>query len=198
MNTVTLRHGAAEAYERHAQEFTQARDGSLVGYKIVEQWCKGIPAGSEGIEIACGSGYPITRTLDNAGLKLWAIDGSPTLVNTFQSRFPHIPIQCAVVQHCDFFNRSFDFAVAIGLIFLLPESDQHKLVTSVSNILTPGSQFLLTAPLENGFWKDRLTGEECHSLGRENYEKLFNDTGFRVLKTNEDVGQNNYFHLLKE
>ncbi len=188
---------SARAYEAHAHDFLRGRDTSPIGKGIVEQWSRSLPRGSHVIELACGGGYPITRVLNTAGLQLWAIDSSPTLVATFRSRFPTIPIQCARVQACDFFERKFEGAIAIGLLFLLSELDQATLISRISEILVPRGRFLFTAPIEIGTWKDRNTGIECTSLGQDNYEGLLTSAGFRVVATYTDKGDNNYYDAEK-
>ncbi len=154
-----------------------------------------LPKGAAGVELGCGGGYPVSRILDNAGFRLWAVDGSPRLVSSFQSRFPHIPVQCARVQDWDFFNRQYDFAIAIGLLFMLNESDQASLVMSIANVLAPGGHCLLTAPIESGRWQDLITGHECISLGLYRYQAIFDAAGFRMKTTLLDSGGNNYYQL---
>lgn len=188
---------SAEAYEQNALEFLGKRDNSPIGSETVEKWSGDLPVGAEGIELACGGGYPITRVLNKQNLKLWAVDSSPTLISKFKLRFPHIPAQCEKVQDFDFFNRTYDFAIAIGLIFLLSESDQIKLISRVSEVLFPGGRFLLTAPIEHGNWIDTNTGINCVSLGKTEYEKIFVETGFLVTSTYTDKGVNNYYDLLR-
>jgi cyclopropane fatty-acyl-phospholipid synthase-like methyltransferase len=186
---------SAKAYEAHAHEFLLGRDKSPIGTVVVDQWSHTLRKGTTVIELACGGGYPITRVLDAAGLQLWAIDSSPTFVATFRSRFPTIPVQCARVHEGDFFGRMYEGAIAIGLIFLLPESDQATLISRVSEILLPGGRFLFTAPIEKGAWIDMNTGLECRSLGQVSYEKYLREAGFRVVATFSDKGANNYYDV---
>ncbi len=188
---------SAEAYEAHAHEFLRGRDTSPIGTQIVDQWCRSLRSGATVIELACGGGYPITRVLDAARLQLWAIDGSPTLVAEFRSRFPQIPVQCARVQESDYFGREYDGAVAIGLLFLLTKADQAALITRVAEILVPGGRFLFMAPIQVGTWRDLNTGLECSSLGQKRYEELMKKAGFRVIATYTDKGDNNYYDAEK-
>lgn len=188
---------SAEAYESRAHEFLRSRDPSSIGTQVVDQWARSLRRGATVIELACGGGYPISRVLDAAGLKLWAVDSSPTLLAEFQSRFPNIPIQCARVQESDFFGRNFDGVIAIGLLFLLSESDQIDLIARVAEILVPNGRFLFMAPIQVGIWKDLSTGVECSSLGQERYGELLRNAGFRVLATYTDKGENNYYDAEK-
>lgn len=186
---------SSEAYERNAQEFLNRRDKSLIGSQVVAQWGATLAERSSVIELACGGGYPITRALSKTDLRLWAIDSSPSLVQVFRSRFPHIPVQCSTVQDCDYFHRTYDAALAIGLVFLLSESDQIKLFSTVSGILNPRGRFLFTAPTETGAWKDMNTGIECVSLGKERYTELLAGAEFRINSTFYDKGKNNYYDV---
>lgn len=184
---------SAEAYEIRSREYLQGRDSSLVGSKVVDQWSRSLRRGAAVIELACGGGYPVSRILDAAGLQLWAVDSSPTLVAEFRLRFPRIPVQCERVQESDFFGRKYDGAVAIGLLFLLPEPEQAALISRVAEILLPNGRFLFMAPVQVGKWNDLNTGLECMSLGRERYGELLMDAGFRVVATYMDKGENNYY-----
>ena len=188
---------AASAYEANARAFIRGRDRSPIGARVVEQWARTFDKGAAVIEMACGGGYPVTTALDAAGLQLWAVDASPTLVAEFQSRFPKIPVQCERVQNCNFFGRKFEGAIAIGLLFLLPESDQAALIASVSRIVVPGGRFLFTAPLQVGTWADTNTGLQCRSLGQEKYEELLTQSDFEVIGTHVDEGANNYYEAKK-
>ena len=184
---------SATEYEKNAQNYLRGRDESLVGYKIVRQWANKLPTGCEVIEIACGGGYPVTRELAETGLNLWAIDSSKTLITEFQKRFPNVEAKCERVQDSNFFNRKFDAAVAIGLIFLLPESEQAELIKRISNILNPGGKFLFMAPIKTGKWLDLNTGIQCSSLGYDRYQEILRNSGFQIISTLEDAGENNYY-----
>ena len=185
------------AYEKNAQNFLRSRDRSKVGIQVTNQWARSLKSNAEVIEIACGGGIPVTQTLVDAGVKLWAIDSSPTLVAAFKERFPDIPAHCAAVLESDYFRRKYDAAISIGLIFLLREEDQFKMLHRVSEILRPGASFLFTAPVEVGIWKDINTGHACKSLGRDAYERAFALSGFKLIGLNVDSGNNNYYEVEK-
>ena len=184
---------SAIAYEKNAHDFLSKRDQSNIGIQVVQDWAMSLPKGAEVLELACGGGHPITKELENAGLNLWAIDSSETLLSEFRIRFPNIPSKCERGQEADYFNKQFDAVIAVGLLFLLPEFDQEHLIKKVSQHIRDDGRFLFTAPTQKGKWRDLNTGIECHSLGNEKYEKLLATNGFRIISKFLDKGDNNYY-----
>ncbi len=192
-----MRAQSIEAYEQYALEFLQLRDNSRVGVRTTARWARSLQPNSHILEIGCGGGIPVTKTLIDIGLNLWAIDSSPTLVKIFSERYPDIPVQCVSVFESDFFQKKYDAVLSIGLIFLLNEEDQLKMLHRVSGILRPGGSFLFTAPVETGEWADVVTGQKCFTLGKDVYVAALNKTGFEEVKCYYDRGRNNYYEVKK-
>ena len=188
---------AAHFYETQALKYLDYRDRSRVGVEIVRAWARSLPFGTPVVDIACGGGYPITQVLVESGLAVWAIDTSPTLLKQFRLRFPTIPTQCASALDSNYFGRTFEAVISIGLVFLLREDEQMAFLQRVSEILVPRGHFLFTAPVETGTWQDVTTGLECWSLGRMAYTQALEHNGFRVVRTHVDEGENNYYEAEK-
>ncbi|MBX9614473.1 MAG: class I SAM-dependent methyltransferase, partial [Caulobacteraceae bacterium] len=110
---------------------------------------------------------------------------------------PGVPVACEPVETSSLFDRTFDGAVAIGLIFLLPEADQRALITRVARALTPGGRFLFTAPAEACDWTDTLTGQTSRSLGEDEYRRLLHAAGLSLTTTALDAGGNHYLEAVK-
>lgn len=186
-----------EAYEQHALEFLKLRDTSRVGVRTADRWARSLHPSSHVLEIGCGGGIPVTETLVDAGLNLWAIDYSPTLVKAFRDRYPDIPVQCVSVLESDFFQKKYDAVISIGLIFLLNEEGQLKMLHRVAEILRPGGSFLFTAPVETGEWTDVVTGQKCFTPGKAVYLTALKNSGFEKVKCYYDRGKNNYYEVTK-
>lgn len=184
---------SAAAYEANATAFLQARDQSDIGAAQLRTWAQRLPAGAEVLELACGGGFPVTRELHAAGLRLWAVESSSTLAEEFRQRFPTIPVQCERVQDADFFQRQYQAVVAIGLLFLLSENDQVDLIGRVGSLLQAGGRFLFTAPLAACEWVDITTGIASHALGHERYLACLQLAGLRLMSTWTDEGGNDYW-----
>ena len=184
---------SASAYEKHAREFLNARDCSAIGAAVVERWARSLSPCTEVLEIGCGGGFPVTRALANAGLKLWAVDSSPTLLSEFRARFSNIPVECAHALESTYFGRKFGAVISIGLMFLLSAEEQAALIHRASELIVARGRFLFTAPIQIGAWADTTTGHECRSLGRQRYEGILTEAGFRGVTTYEDEGRSNYY-----
>jgi cyclopropane fatty-acyl-phospholipid synthase-like methyltransferase len=132
------------------------------------------------------------------GLDVFGIDGSPSLVAAFQRNLPGTPVRCEAVQDSKFFDRTFDAALAIGLMFLLKAEDQHRLIQRFAEVLVPGGRLLFTSVAKPAVWNDAMTGRKSVSLGAGQYRKLLAAAGITVVDEYEDVGENHYFDGLKD
>nr|BAJ06903.1 methyltransferase [uncultured bacterium] len=188
---------SSAAYEINSKKYLNKRNNSLVGFKIAQEWVKKLDLESEILEVACGAGFPITKELVDAGMKVWAIDSSKTLLSDFSSRYPDIPVSCEKIQESKLFERKFDAAISIGLVFLLNEIDQEVFFKKVSGSLKPEGRFLFTAPTQKARWNDLNTGIECYSLGFKRYKKILNTRGLKIIGRYMDKGKNNYYEVKK-
>jgi ubiquinone/menaquinone biosynthesis C-methylase UbiE len=93
------------AYEKNSKKYLAHRNNSLIGFKITREWVENLDLETEILEVAYGTGYPITKELIEAGMKVWAIDSSSTLLYDFSSRFPDFPVACEKIQEAKFFNK---------------------------------------------------------------------------------------------
>ena len=178
-----------------ADKFVAVR--SRIGADTVGDWSRSLGRGASVLDIGCGSGFPVTVTLVEDGFRVSAVDASPKLLAAFRSRFPEIEAACEPAETSSFFGRTFDGAVAIGLIFLLPAAHQRRLIENVAAALKPGAQFLFSAPREACAWADLLTGRNSVSLGLEGYTDFLERAGFVLGGTSLDEGGNHYFHAVR-
>jgi len=180
-----------DGWEGVALRFAAIR--SDTGHDVIRRWADSLPSGGEVLDIGCGSGFPIASSLVDKGLTVFGIDASPTLVSMFRQRFSRAQVACETAQNSPFFNRTFDGVVAIGLMFLLSENAQGKLINKVAGALRPGGRFLFSAPRQKCEWKDMLTGQQSVSLGEAEYALLLAGASMQLTGTYMDEGGNHYF-----
>lgn len=187
----------SEGWDDIAERFMTVR--SDIGASLVRSWARdNLPKSGSVIDVGCGSGVPITQALVDEGFEVFGIDASPKLIAAFRRRFPGARSACEAAQDSNFFHRSFDAAVAIGLLFLLSEDDQRRAIDRVGDALVPGGRFLFSAPRQRCSWRDMLTGRSSRSLGEKAYERLLNMSGLRLAGHYVDEGGNQYFDAVKQ
>ena len=183
-------------YDQNAEAFMAAR--SDVGTDIIKRWVQAhLPPSAKVLDLGCGSGVPISRTLLDQGCRVFGVDASPRLIATFQQMCPEAQSICEPAETSAFFHRTFDAAVAIGLIFLLPEEAQILLIHRIANALKPGARFLFSAPWQTGEWEDVLTGQISCSLGKAVYQNLLSAAGLAPADCLTDARGNHYYDAIK-
>lgn len=186
----------SEGWDEIAERFVAAR--SDTGVTLVRSWARdNLQPASSIVDIGCGSGVPVAQTLIEDGFTVFGIDASAKLVDAFRHRFPNMPSACEAAQDSPFFSRTFDAAVAIGLLFLLSADDQRNLLNRVAKALRPAGRLLFSAPLQECEWQDMLTRRRSRSLGQQEYDRLLGSAGLRLLGCHADEGGNNYYDAIK-
>lgn len=120
------------------------------------------------------------------------------MVAALQQRFPGVEIACEPAESSRFFDRTFDGALAVGLVFLLPEDSQRKLLRKLAGVLKPGGGLLFSAPRQVCTWDDRLTGQRSSSLGAEAYRRILASSGLRLTGEYLDEGETYYYQAQKD
>jgi 2-polyprenyl-3-methyl-5-hydroxy-6-metoxy-1,4-benzoquinol methylase len=186
----------SNGYEQLAEIFIQARN-RLIGSATVREWSTTLPAGSSILDLGCGHGVPISEVLINEGFAVYGVDASPTLISAFRQRFPKADAECSAVEDSEFFHRTFDAAIAWGLMFLLPADVQRIVIPRVARALKPGGKFLFTSPQNPLTWLDVQTKRMSISLGVEEYEKILRAEGLTLVGETVDEGDNHYYFASK-
>ncbi|WP_245653436.1 class I SAM-dependent methyltransferase [Sphingomonas pituitosa] len=182
---------ASAGWDAIADRFMAVR--SPAGADMVLRWSRCLPPGGTILDLGCGSGVPMATALAARGFVLFGVDASPRLLAAFRQNLPGALAACEPAERSSLFGRRFDGVLAIGLLFLLPETAQTELIARVGLALIDGGRFLFSAPHAPCAWRDTLTGRESRSLGEERYAALIAGAGMQVVATFLDEGGNHYF-----
>jgi SAM-dependent methyltransferase len=183
----------SNGWEAVAHELIQSRQRWPIGVTTVRAWARLLPAGASILDLGCGSGVPISGALLEDGFAVYGVEAAPSLAAAFRDRFPHAHVACEPVEESRFFDRTFDGAVAWGLLFLLPADAQRALIHRVARVLRPGGRFLFTAPAQACTWRDLSTRRTSLSLGAAAYERTLAQAGLILVETHVDEGENHYY-----
>jgi SAM-dependent methyltransferase len=188
---------ASNGWEAIAKEFIRERDRSSIGVAAVDAWSRAFPKGAAILDLGCGPGVRRSAVLFDHGLAVYGVDASPTLAEAYQNRFPTARVACESVEESSFFGRTFDGAIACGLLFLLPAESQRLVIHRIARALNPGGRFLFTAPALICTWSDLSTGRTSWSLGRDAYQAELTKAGLSLVGEYEDEGENHYYDAVK-
>jgi SAM-dependent methyltransferase len=186
----------SNGYDDESEGFIAGRSPTI-GVSIVRSWAQSLRVGTTVLEIGCGDGNPITRTLLDEGLNVYAVDASPKMVAAFRRNFPGVPVICKAAEHLRDLNQKFDAALAWGLLFLLTPETQQTALHNICNALNPGGRFLFTSPKEAVTWTDIRTGRKSVSLGAAMYQSLLSAENMSLVAEYDDEGANHYFEAEK-
>jgi cyclopropane fatty-acyl-phospholipid synthase-like methyltransferase len=189
----------SHGYEAIAPLFINGRGKATegIGATQVRDWVRVFPKNSVVLDLGCGTGTPVSKIIMDAGMTVYGVDASPTMVKTFRENFPGVPVACEAAEESSFFDRSFDGIISWGLVFLLPKKSQEIIIKKSAEALRKGGRFLFTATAIQAEWKDAMTGQNSLSLGVEKYRELITASGLSLLEEFEDEGENHYYHTVK-
>lgn len=186
---------ASNRWEAVADAFMAVR--RPIGVDVVRAWAAELASGAAILDVGAGSGAPLAEALVADGFQVFAVEPSPTLAAAFRARLPTARVACEAAEASRFFDRTFDAAIAIGLLFLLPTETQRVVISRISAVLRPGGSFLFSAPAEPCAWTDSLTGRASVSLGMDVYAAILAENGLSVIGHTVDDGANDYIAARK-
>ncbi|TSC22623.1 class I SAM-dependent methyltransferase [Corallococcus sp. Z5C101001] len=188
-----------DEYDWIADWYASQRAGHM-GVPEVTTLAASLPAGASVLDVGCGTGLPLTKVLLEHGCHVMGVDSSRELLARFQENFPHVPVIHAPIQSCDLQARTFDAAIAWGVLFHLTHEEQGHAIANIARALKPGAAFLFTSGDAHG----SIDGEPMngvpfryHSYSVDGYRDLLRAHGLTLEATHKDAGGNVYFLSLK-
>jgi 2-polyprenyl-3-methyl-5-hydroxy-6-metoxy-1,4-benzoquinol methylase len=170
---------------------------STIGAAMVKEWAESFESGQEVLDVGCGFGGAYTNDLINAGLKIYGIDASITLIHEYQKRFPGAISRCEAAEVSSFFEKTFDGVLSVGLIFLLYEMAQISVLHKIADAIKEGGRLLFSSPNQVCDWDDLSTGRKSRSLGREKYVRILEAHGLSLINEHTDEGESHYYEFQK-
>jgi 2-polyprenyl-3-methyl-5-hydroxy-6-metoxy-1,4-benzoquinol methylase len=190
---------ASNGYEGIAARFVAARERMrpAVGEERIRAWAGALPRGAAVLDAGCGAGVPVTQVLLDAGLTVYGVDASPSLLAIYRTRFPTVQAAHEALETSLLFGRRFAGIVAWGVLFLLPGEAQRSVIGKLAGALEPGGRLLFTAPAVACTWQDVLTGLPSRSLGAPAYAEALRGAGLALAGEFDDEGDNHYYDAVR-
>src|SRR3954467_11847349 len=115
-----------ELYDRHARAWETQRGRELFERPWLDRFLALVPRGGAGLDLGCGWGEPIARTLIEAGFGVTGVDSSPAMIALCESRFPDARWLVADMRGLSLGQR-FDGILAWDSFFHLRPGDQRAM-----------------------------------------------------------------------
>ena len=171
-------------YERHAHAWDRDR-GRVLGVEKtwLDRFTALLPQGASILDLGCGSGEPIARSLIESGFEVAGVDASPTLISLCRDRFPGREWLVADMRSLAL-GRRFQGLNAWDSFFHLPHDDQRRMFPIFREHLALGAALLFTSGPSHGEAIGNYQGEPLYhaSLAEAEYRSRLHANGFEVIR----------------
>ncbi|WP_405875320.1 class I SAM-dependent methyltransferase [Streptomyces sp. NBC_00005] len=146
-------------YDAVSRRYDEAYGAGTKYEAVLNDLCRRIPSGSSVLDVGCGSGVPVARTLAAAGHRVTGIDISEVQISRAREQVPQAEFIRGDATEVAFGTASFDAVVSLYALIHIPLAEQPPLLRRIAGWLRPGGWFVAT--IGHGAW----TGTEQNWLG---------------------------------
>jgi cyclopropane fatty-acyl-phospholipid synthase-like methyltransferase len=170
-------------YDLCASAYEKARQGET-NQELDRLICR-LTKGAHVLDIGCGSGIPITKTLAQH-FHVTGIDISSEQIRRARINVPAGTFIQADVMSFNFPLADFDAIVAFYSIFHLPREEQLELFRRIYKWLKPNGYLLATVSsfAETPYTEDDFFDVQMYwsNYGLDDYKSILSEIGFKVLE----------------
>ena len=171
-----------EGYNRIAKAYYSDRD-LVKNEKEIDEFISYLPEGGKVLDIGCGGGVPVLRTLVDRGFDVKGIDFSQGMLDVAQENVPEAELILGDITKTEFEPDSLDGVISTYAFIHIFRTQHPLLYTKIFNWLKPGGIMLMgTAQTE---WEEvhdyfGVPMAWSHPAARESLQ-LVNNVGFEVI-----------------
>lgn len=170
-------------YNKIASEYSAIRKGDSEDVLLLRQLVDRLPRNAFVLDAGCGSGYPVTKFLDQF-FHVTGVDFSLNQLQLAKQKVPRADLVCAEIANLPFRGDAFDAVCSYYAIIHIPRNEHERVLASFLSILRPGGLALLCMgagdlPIDTSsyhgapmFWSH---------FGRDTNLEMIRDAGLRVL-----------------
>lgn len=168
------------------------------------EWINGLQCrlhdGASVLDLGCGCGVPVARTLASHGYTVTGVDISEVQIDRARRLVPSATFVNADATRVDFAAASFDAIVCLYVLIHLPQPTQQRLLHRMASWLRPGGALLATtgAAAWTGIeenWLDGDTPMWWSHPDAATYRRWLSDAGF-IVDAEGYVAEGNGGHQL--
>jgi cyclopropane fatty-acyl-phospholipid synthase-like methyltransferase len=181
--TVDYRELVMRGYDQCAGRYVSMRKSKTE--PDVGNLMKVLDEGGKVLEIGCGAGVPITRTLSKR-ISVTGVDISKEMIQLSSKNVPEATFIRADIMKIDLPGSEFDAVVSFYTIFHIPKEHHKDLFQRIHRWLKVGGYLLVTVANENEeSYIDEFHGVTMYwsNYGLKEYIKILSELGFDIIQT---------------
>ncbi len=141
--------------------------------------------GASVLDVGCGAGVPVTRTLARR-FAVTGVDISSKMLRQAQANVPDARFVHGDISSIEFAKSSFDAVVAFYSIFHLPREEHRALFHRILHWLKPGGYLMCTLTrYDEAAYTEEFYGQTMYwsNYSLAEYRKILDGLGFTLLST---------------
>lgn len=131
-------------YDAVSLRYDQAYGAETKYAALLDDLRRRIPAGGTVLDLGCGSGVPVARTLAAAGFRVTGVDISEVQIRRARERVPRAEFLHADITAVSFPAASCEAVVSFFALIHVPLAEQPPLLRKIAGWLRPGGCFVAT------------------------------------------------------
>ena len=169
-------------YQRHAHAWVADRGDRLYETAWLDRFRALMGAGTEVLDIGCGSGKPIARYFIETGCDVTGIDSAPEMIALCTASFPAQTWHVADMRTLALTKR-FNGLLAWDSFFHVSPEAQRRMFPIFREHAAPGAALMFTSGTYLGEAIGAYAGEPLYhaSLDPQEYTSLLNENAFHVI-----------------
>jgi cyclopropane fatty-acyl-phospholipid synthase-like methyltransferase len=182
----------AESYDRIADDYLEEFGRSSVRDAKLAELIKNLPASATVLDLGCGAGVPVARSLATHGCLVTGVDASLGQIERARQNVPEAKFIQADMTSVQFPAETFDAVSAFYSITHVPRSEHAVLFKNIATWLRPRGQFVASFGSSEGDWSGEWLGAPMFFSHHapEHAKRLISDAGL-CLEGIELVEQDN-------
>jgi ubiquinone/menaquinone biosynthesis C-methylase UbiE len=146
MDSTAAKDIVRRGYDALSERYDQAYGAETKYRPWLDRLLKDLPTKGGGtvLDVGCGSGVPVARTLTEAGHQVLGVDISEVQIQRARERVPDAEYVHADITALDFSAGSFDAVVCLYSLIHIPVAEQPELLRRIAAWLRPGGRLLAT------------------------------------------------------
>jgi 2-polyprenyl-3-methyl-5-hydroxy-6-metoxy-1,4-benzoquinol methylase len=186
-------------YDRIAQWWDEKHRNSVYGVTPVERALKFVPGGRSALDVGCGAGGRIVRTLQSSGFIVTGIDVSEAMVDLAIGNHPDASFY--VQDICTWQpDHKYDFIVAWDSIFHLPLDMHRPVLDKLCNMLETSGILIYTFGNAIGEHTDTWQEDEFYysSIGINGNLAALIDNGLTIMHLELDQFPERHVYVIAQ